>query len=121
MTYLGIDVRGEPSGHTESMDESFNTFGRHGVFRVESGDTSLHVQGREKRRRTVSGLPVRLAAVDSGYMTYTSEENEFRAVGLGLVFRDKLVGVRIGKVESWACSLFVSLGTLASTWCRLTQ
>ena len=45
--YLGIDVRRESSWHTECMNECLDTFGRHRVFGVESGNTTLHVKGSE--------------------------------------------------------------------------
>jgi hypothetical protein len=51
-------VRRESSGHTESVDESLNTLGRHGEIGVESGDTSLEEEGGKEGRSSMSRLIV---------------------------------------------------------------
>jgi len=90
------------------MDKGFDAFGRHGVFRVESGDTSLHEQGREESRGTMTGLIVSFTRDLPPKMTYTSEEDELRAILLRLVLGNKLIGVCISKVQSRTGSLLIS-------------
>ena len=56
--HLGIDVRRETSWHTECVDEGLDALLRHRVFGVESGDTTLHKEGSEESRGTMTGLKI---------------------------------------------------------------
>jgi len=56
--YLGIDVRGESSWHTEGVDKGLDTFLGHGVLGVESCNTTLHKEGSKESGGTMTGLNV---------------------------------------------------------------
>lgn len=105
--YLGIDVGWETAWHTECSDEGLDTFGRHRVFGVESGDTPFHEQGGKEGRGTMTGLTVSLGKLQrhTARGTYTSEEDELGTIFLVLESRDQSVSVCVGKVETWTGSL----------------
>jgi hypothetical protein len=102
--HLSIDVRGEASWHTEGVDKGLDTFLRHRVFGVESGNTTLHEESSEESGSAMTGLIVS-SILQRRKTAYTGKEDELGAILLRFVFRDKLIGVCISKVQSRACSL----------------
>jgi len=51
-------MRRESSWHTEGVDEGLDTFHRHRVLGVKSGNTALHKEGSEESGRTMTGLNI---------------------------------------------------------------